>query len=113
MTLTMISIFSVAVILVLAFLATRYKQVKGTGEVLIKTPMGSKSKVVSFNGMFIWPLVNRLERMNITKKHIPLIREGSKDKSADTQGLHCKDNIRADLRVSFILVLIQIQQIYY
>ncbi len=103
MTLTMISIFSVAVILVLAFLATRYKQVKGTGEVLIKTPMGSKSKVVSFNGMFIWPLVNRLERMNITKKHIPLIREGSKDKSADTQGLHCKDNIRADLRVSFYI----------
>lgn len=103
MTLTMISIIAVSVVLVLAFLATRYKQVKGTGEVLIKTPFGSKEKQVSFNGTFVWPLVNRLERMNITKKHIQLVREGSRDRASDTQGLHCKDNIRADLRVSFYI----------
>lgn len=103
MTMTTMIIIAISVVLVAAFFASRYKQVKGTGEVLIKTPYGSKEKQVAFNGTFIWPLINRLERMNITKKHIPLIREGSKDKSADTQGLHCKDNIRADLRVSFYI----------
>ncbi len=103
MTLTMIIGISVSVILVLIFLATRYKQVKGTGEVLIKTPFGSKEKQVFFNGTFVWPLINKLEPMNITKKHIQLVREGSDDRATDTQGLHCKDNIRADLRVSFYI----------
>lgn len=103
MTMTTMIIIAISVVLVAAFFASRYKQVKGTGEVLIKTPYGNKQKQVVFNGTFVWPIINKLERMNITKKHIQLIREGSEDKSADKQGLHCKDNIRADLRVSFYI----------
>ncbi len=42
--------------------------------------------------------------MDITRKKISVIRSGRKDQEGEEyEGLHCKDNIRADLKVDFYI----------
>ena len=64
------------------------------GEALVKTGMGGTK--VSFNGMFVVPVLHKLEVMDITLKTIVISRT-SKD------GLICKDNMRADIKVTFFI----------
>ena len=51
---------------------------------------------VSFSGMFVIPVVHRVEYMDISVKRIEIDRRGE-------QGLICKDNLRADIVVAFFV----------
>lgn len=64
------------------------------GEALVKTGMGGTK--VSFNGMFVVPVLHKMEVMDITLKTIVIARTGK-------DGLVCKDNMRADIKVTFFV----------
>lgn len=64
------------------------------GEALIKTGVGGAK--VSFDGMFVIPVLHKLEIMDITLKTVNISRMGK-------DGLICKDNMRADIKVSFFI----------
>lgn len=64
------------------------------GEALIRTGLGDAK--VSFSGIFVVPVVHKLEVMDITLKTLTISRM-AKD------GLICKDNMRADIKVSFFI----------
>ncbi|MCX4028008.1 hypothetical protein H0A36_20320 [Endozoicomonas sp. SM1973] len=51
---------------------------------------------VTFTGRFVWPVVHKKEFMDISLKTIEISRKG-------TDGLICKDNIRADIVVAFFV----------
>lgn len=92
----------VGLIFVAIFYASRYKKVKHQGEVII---INGYSKVeASFTGGFVWPVINSYEYMDITRKKISLTRIGKEGATGEeTEGLHCRDNIRADLKVDFYI----------
>ncbi|MCW8330770.1 peptidase [Photobacterium sp. SDRW27] len=84
------------------FLTARYRKVRNEGEALIIN--GIDRTRASLTGTFVWPVVNRAEYMDITRKKISVIRSGRKDQEGEEyEGLHCKDNIRADLKVDFYI----------
>jgi len=94
----------IVVLIVLGFLASCYKRVNGSGEALIITRFGAKDKEAVLNGAFVWPKINMFERMNLTRKLIIVVREGVRGKTGEQyEGLPCKDDIRADLRVGFYI----------
>jgi len=64
------------------------------GEALIRTGLGDAK--VSFSGIFVVPVVHKLEVMDITLKTLNISRLGK-------DGLICKDNMRADIKVSFFI----------
>ena len=64
------------------------------GEALIRTGLGDAK--VSFSGIFVVPVVHKLEVMDITLKSLNISRMGK-------DGLICKDNMRADIKVSFFI----------
>lgn len=89
-------------LIILLFLTSRYKKVRNEGEALIVN--GVDRTRASLTGTFVWPIVNRAEYMDITRKKISVIRSGRKDQEGEEyEGLHCKDNIRADLKVDFYI----------
>ncbi len=91
-----------AVLLILIFLTSRYKKVRGEGDALIVN--GVERTRASLTGTFVWPVINRFEYMDITRKKISVVRSGSKDQEGEEyEGLHCRDNIRADLKVDFYI----------
>lgn len=77
----------------IAFLISMYKKVP-QGKAMVKTGMGGLK--VSFNGMLVVPVVHKLEIMDISVKKIEIHREGK-------DGLICKDNMRADIKVAFFI----------
>ncbi|MEL7005278.1 MAG: flotillin family protein, partial [Bacteroidota bacterium] len=64
------------------------------GEALIRTGLGDAK--VSFSGIFVVPGFYKMEVMDITLKTITISRMGK-------EGLICKDNMRADIKVSFFV----------
>jgi uncharacterized membrane protein YqiK len=96
--------FLVVALIVLGFVASCYKRVNGTGEALIITRFGSSEKEASLSGAFVWPKINFVERMELTRKLITVVREGVRGQTGEAyEGLSCKDDIRADLRVGFYI----------
>lgn len=89
-------------LVILLFLTSRYRKVRNEGEALIIN--GVDRTRASLTGTFVWPIVNRAEYMDITRKKISVVRSGRKDQEGEEyEGLHCKDNIRADLKVDFYI----------
>ena len=62
------------------------------GTALIIT--GAKEPTVHFSKAIVLPLIRRAEIMDISVKRIEIFRHGS-------EGLVCKDNVRADIKVAF------------
>lgn len=84
---------AIVVIGVLVLIMMFYRKVeKGTALVVTGLP---KTKVI-FNGGTVIPLFNRAELMDISVKRIELDRTGK-------NGLICKDNMRADIKVAFFV----------
>ena len=71
------------------------------GQALIKS--GVRGTKVSFNGMTVFPVVERLETMDISLKRVEIDRVGK-------NGLICKDNIRADIKVAFFVRVNQTEE---
>ena len=89
-------VVGVIILLLVGFffmLASWFKKVP-QGKAIIRTGLG-KTKV-SFTGIYIVPVAHRLELMDIVVKRIEINRRAS-------DGLICKDNMRADISVVFFV----------
>ncbi len=81
-------------IFVFIIIALFYKKIP-QGEALIKTGFGGTA--VAFDkGMYVIPVLHKLEIMDISVKKIEINR-------LETDGLICKDNMRADIKVAFFV----------
>ena len=80
--------------LLLGFIALLVKMYQKAvqGEALVRTGLGDTK--VSFSGIFVIPVMHKLEVMDITLKTIIIQRAGA-------EGLVCQDNLRADVKVNF------------
>lgn len=89
-------VLGAVVIIVVGFIAMIIKCYKkvSQGEALIRNGMGGTK--VSFSGMFVIPVLHRVEFMDVSVKRIEIDRRGE-------QGLICKDNLRADIVVAFFV----------
>jgi uncharacterized membrane protein YqiK len=83
-------------------LASRFYQKVGPDEAIVRTGWGGM-QVVTANGIFVAPVIHHSEKMDLTLKSFEIAREGS-------EGLICKDNIRADIRVAFFIRIDKTQE---
>jgi len=74
--------------------AVRFYRKVDQGYALVRNGVGGSR--VEFAGMMVFPIIHRLEIMDIQVKRIEIFRHGS-------EGLVCKDNIRADIKVAFFV----------
>ena len=92
------TIFILIVLFVFVFgllvVGVRFYRKVEQGTAIVRTGIGGTQ--VSFGGMLVFPVVHRLELMDISVKRIEIYRHGS-------EGLICKDNIRADIKVAFFV----------
>jgi uncharacterized membrane protein YqiK len=79
---------------VIALFASLYKKVPQGKAMIISTL--SKDPKVTFTGALILPVIHLKEMMTISLKTIEIDRRGK-------DGLICKDNIRADIKVTFFV----------
>lgn len=86
-----IAVFLFFVIFV--FIASIYKKVI-QGQALVRTGVGGTK--ISFEGLIVIPIFQRMEVMDISVKKIEINRQHE-------DGLICKDNIRADIKVAFFV----------
>ena len=93
MTITIIVILAVASFGLLVIGIRFYRKVE-QGTAIVRTGVGGIK--VSFGGILVFPIVHRLELMDISVKRIEIFRHGS-------EGLICKDNIRGDIKVAFFV----------
>jgi flotillin len=70
-----------------------YRKVE-QGQTLVRNGYGGTK--VSFTGTIVWPVIHKAELMDISVKRIEIYRHG-------VDGLVCKDNIRADIKVAFFV----------
>jgi len=75
-------------------LITRFYRTVEPGTALVKRGMGGDK--VSFNKMVVVPIFQRADIMDISVKRIEIYRHGP-------EGLICKDNVRADIKVAFFV----------
>ena len=80
-------------VLTLLVILSWYKKVP-QGKAIVRT--GSGGVTVSFNGMIVIPVLHRIEWMDISVKKVEIHRTGK-------DGLICKDNMRADIKVAFFV----------
>lgn len=78
---------------ILALFAKFFRKVD-QGKVIVRNGVGGPA--VCFGGMFVLPILHKCEIMDISVKRVEINREGK-------DGLLCKDNLRADIRVAFFV----------
>lgn len=90
-------VFGAICLLGVAFIivASKFYIKVGPDEAIVKTGMGGMNVVID-GGALVWPVVHRYEKMDLTLKSFEIAREGS-------EGLICKDNIRADIKTAFFI----------
>lgn len=90
-------ILGVAALIIIGFivLVARAHRKVPQGKALIRTGFGGV-KVAYDSGMFVIPIFHKVEEMDISLKTIEVLRTGA-------QGLVCKDNMRADIKVVFFV----------
>ncbi len=79
----------------LAVMVARFYRQIEQGKALIINKSGAEP-VVTFTGGVVLPVIHRAEMMDISVKKIDVDRRGR-------EGLICKDNIRADIKVTFFV----------
>lgn len=95
-TIAMVVVASIVLLIVLYFIiiAIFYKKIP-QGESLVRTGFGGTA--VAFDkGLYVIPVLHKVEIMDISIKKIEIERTG-------INGLICKDNIRADIKVAFFV----------
>ena len=86
-----------ALIAVLGFIValTRFYRKVGPEEALVRS--GARGLwVATGQGMWVIPVLHRVEQMDLSVKRIEIARRG-------VAGLICRDNIRADIEVAFFV----------
>ncbi len=94
--LTLMTIGGVVFILliILFAFATFYKKIP-QGKAIVRTGVGG-SKVAFNKGMYVIPILHKMEIMDISVKKLQIDR-------MEHDGLICRDNIRADIKVAFFV----------
>jgi uncharacterized membrane protein YqiK len=97
----MISTITIAILVISAFfligiiaMISKWYYKAEQGQALVRTGVGGTQ--VSFSGMIVIPVLHQLEHMDISLKTIVIARQGK-------EGLICKDNLRADIKVTFFV----------
>lgn len=85
----------VLALLLLVIMANKYYIKVGPDRAIVRSGQGGV-RAVCGQGMFVIPLLQQYEYMDLTLKSFEIHREGS-------AGLICKDNIRADIKVAFFI----------
>ncbi len=81
-------------IFLIGFFVTRlYRKVPQGKALLVST---TRAVVVTFTGRIVLPVIHKAEVMDISVKNIEIDRRS-------TEGLICRDNIRADIKVNFFV----------
>ncbi|MCF8374007.1 MAG: hypothetical protein K9H64_20460 [Bacteroidales bacterium] len=88
------SVIAIVILLGIIILVVKTYKKAVQGQALVRT--GSGGTKVSFSGFFVIPVLHKMEVMDITIKTIVISRLG-------VDGLICKDNMRADIKVSFFV----------
>lgn len=102
--------------LIVLFLISRYRVASAVSEVLIIKRMNGTMSVAKTGG-FVWPIVNTCQLFSINRRAIDVYSGSDKNSIRDENvikignGIHCKDNIRADLQISFYLKVSKIDSI--
>jgi uncharacterized membrane protein YqiK len=86
-------VFALVLTGIMVLFSSCYKKVE-QGTAIICNGIGGTR--VSFVGMMVIPIIQRMEMMDISVKRIEINRAGS-------DGLICRDNMRADLKVAFFV----------
>lgn len=81
-------------IVIIACIAMFYRKIP-QGQALVRTGFGG-TKIASDKGMYMIPVFHKMEIMDISVKKIEIERMGH-------EGLICKDNMRADIKVAFFV----------
>lgn len=82
------------VLVFLGMLASFYKKIP-QGKAIVRTGVGG-TKVAFNKGMYVIPIFHKMEIMDISLKKVQIER-------MNHDGLICKDNIRADIKVAFFV----------
>lgn len=82
------------ILVFLALLASFYKKIP-QGKAIVRTGVGG-TKIAFNKGMYVIPVFHKMEIMDISIKKLEIDR-------AHHDGLICKDNIRADIKVAFFI----------
>lgn len=88
-----IIIFVIIAFGIIAMLARFYRKVT-QGKVIIRNGLGGAR--VSFSGLIVLPILHKSEILDISVKRVEIERAGR-------EGLICKDNLRADIKVAFFV----------
>ncbi len=88
-------LFLVFFLVGVAFVIARFYRKVDQGNALIINKMTADPDV-TFTGGVVYPIIHRSEVMEISLKAIEIARSGS-------DGLICKDNIRADIKDAFFV----------
>ena len=91
---TAVVVILVAVVAVAAFVALTFYRKVEKGTALVRTGVGGTK--VMFNGGAVIPILHRSDLMDISLKRVEIDRTGK-------NGLICKDNMRADIKVAFFV----------
>ncbi len=83
-------------------LASQFYRKVGPDEAIVRTGWGGM-QVVTASGITVVPVLHSAEKMDLTVKSFEIARTGS-------EGLICKDNIRADIRVAFFIRIDKTQE---
>ncbi|WP_010252189.1 hypothetical protein [Myroides injenensis] len=84
----------VLVLLFFAILASFYKKIP-QGKAIVRTGVGG-TKIAFNKGIYVVPVFHKMEIMDISVKKLQIDR-------MQNEGLICKDNIRADIKVAFFI----------
>ncbi len=89
-----VAIFVFLLFAFLVVLSSFYKKIP-QGKAIVRTGFGG-TKVAFNKGMYVIPVFHKMEIMDISIKKIEIAR-------METDGLICKDNVRADIKVAFFV----------
>jgi uncharacterized membrane protein YqiK len=93
--LIIVGVAAVVITGILIVLAKFFRQIDQGAALIINRRTGTEPDV-TFTGATVWPIINRAETMDISVKTIDIDRRAK-------EGLICRDNIRADIKVTFFV----------
>lgn len=89
-----VGIFALLVLILFAAFAKFYRKVEQGFAMIVNTLRAEPE--VTFTGRMVYPIIHKAELMDIAVKTIEIDRTGN-------EGLICRDNIRADIKVKFFV----------
>ena len=90
----LIGVIIIGIFLGILILFSRFFRKVQQGQAIVRNGIGGTK--VTFNGMIVIPVAHQSEHMDISVKRIEIERKAQ-------EGLICKDNLRADIKVAFFV----------